>query len=161
MSGTLKCSTLKISSKRDNCICEGNLCRKFVARSSSPWNLCEGNLCEPLVRFVQMDVKKWSYCVLHRHNEAVYQGATPVECLHGLLECIHFENIDGESLQRFFRLPKLGEILKIDEVKQCAFDGFLEDVRAFKRSYSAFRDFNSDHLNDYYSEIIVKKWLCG
>ena len=83
--------------------------------------------------------------------------ATPVECFHGLLECIHFENIDGESLQRFFRLPKLGEILKIDEVKQCAFDGFLEDVRAFKRSYSAFRDFNSDHLNDYYSEIIVKK----
>ena len=79
MSGTLKCSTLKISSKRDNCICEENLCRKFVARSSSLWNLCE-----PLVRFVQMDVKKWSYCVLHRHNEAVYQGATPVECLHGL-----------------------------------------------------------------------------
>jgi len=131
---------------------------------------CDYATVEWILSMEELFIDEWSIlCSLYKwawHNQVNALCDDPndsnkevnMECLHGLLECIQFGKIDGESLGRFFNLPKLGEMVNIDEIKQRAFDSLLQDVSGFKRSYSAFR---GSHLDDdnaqFYVEIIVKE----
>jgi len=89
---------------------------------------------------------KWAHhneCNAFCHNMEDGGDLNQTECLHGLLECIRFENIDGSSLQRFFNLPKLTELVSVDALKNSTFDSILENESYFKDvgpiNYSKFR----------------------
>jgi len=144
-----------------------------VVINSEDFLNCDYATIEWILSMTGLYIDEWSLlCALYRwahHNgcNAFCQNIedrgdlNQAECLHGLLEFIRFENIDISSLRRFFKLPKLTELVSIDELKKSTFDTILENEDTILEneddgpiSYSKFRKQTDSDF--FYIEHFVK-----